>query len=180
MRQLQEMLAVVHFNPGPVDGAFGPMTQRAVRAFQTRHGLIVDGVAGPQTLGKLQEVYGMVVRMAQDRQVTPNFNEMEFRCRHCGMVKLHPALPAMLQRLRDRLGRPVSIISGYRCPTHNRNVGGMPNSQHLLGTAADIVVQGVTSSLVAQVADELGFGGVGTYSSFTHVDVRPTRARWSG
>jgi peptidoglycan DL-endopeptidase CwlO len=37
----------------PVDGAYGPITRRAVKRFQARHGLVVDGIVGPQTLGAL-------------------------------------------------------------------------------------------------------------------------------
>lgn len=45
----------------------------------------------------------------------------------------------ILQPLRDALGTPVNINSGYRCPSLNRSIGGATNSQHMTGQAADIV-----------------------------------------
>lgn len=49
----------------------------------------------------------------------------------------------VLQPLRIKLGKPVRVPSGYRCPLLNNRVGGVRNSQHLTGQAADIVVDGV-------------------------------------
>ena len=56
----------------------------------------------------------------------------------------------------------------------------MSNSQHTKGTAADIVVKGVTPKAAAQYAEHLmpNSGGIGLYSSFTHVDTRSKRSRW--
>ena len=48
----------------------------------------------------------------------------------------------VLQPLRDHLGKPVVVSSGYRCKDLNRKVGGVENSQHLKGEAADIKVSG--------------------------------------
>ena len=48
----------------------------------------------------------------------------------------------VLQPLRDMLGMPVVVTSGYRSPEVNKAVGGAPGSQHLRGQAADIVVAG--------------------------------------
>jgi len=45
----------------------------------------------------------------------------------------------VLQPLRDALGTPVNLNSGYRCPSLNRSIGGAKNSQHMSGHAADIV-----------------------------------------
>ena len=47
----------------------------------------------------------------------------------------------VLQPLRDHMGVPVIITSGYRCRLLNRMVGGVPNSQHIAGEAADIVIK---------------------------------------
>lgn len=48
----------------------------------------------------------------------------------------------VLQPLRDYLGEPVTINSGYRCPFLNRLIGGANGSQHVLGEAADINCKG--------------------------------------
>lgn len=49
-------------------------------------------------------------------------------------------LAALLEVVRERLGgKPILITSGYRCWLLNQAVGGVPNSQHLLGQAADFI-----------------------------------------
>jgi peptidoglycan hydrolase-like protein with peptidoglycan-binding domain len=53
VRQLQERLRDQGYNPGAIDGVFGPQTERAVRQFQRANGLYVDGVAGRETLTAL-------------------------------------------------------------------------------------------------------------------------------
>ncbi len=53
VRVLQRGLARAGISPGPIDGRYGPLTEQAVRRFQTRHGLTVNGIAGPGTLGHL-------------------------------------------------------------------------------------------------------------------------------
>jgi hypothetical protein len=53
VRVLQRRLAGLGFAPGPIDGRYGPLTERAVRRFQTADGLRVDGIAGPQTITHL-------------------------------------------------------------------------------------------------------------------------------
>lgn len=46
----------------------------------------------------------------------------------------------ILEPFRVELGKPVTITSGYRCPELNKAIGGVSNSQHMLGQAADIAV----------------------------------------
>jgi peptidoglycan hydrolase-like protein with peptidoglycan-binding domain len=58
VRELQNLLKAKGFNPGPVDGAFGPKTKAAVLAFQRSQGIAVDGVVGPQTWGRLKGAGG--------------------------------------------------------------------------------------------------------------------------
>jgi hypothetical protein len=95
-------------------------------------------------------------------------------------------LVACLQRLRDRMGRPVVVTSGYR--SYQRNVeiyrarGKKPTaSQHSSGRAADIRISGMSGLEIAKLAMELcGTSiGVGVGRSFAHVDVRGRWARWT-
>lgn len=50
----------------------------------------------------------------------------------------------LLQPLRDKLGKPIIITSGYRSPALNKAVGGAPTSQHCKGEAADLYSPGMT------------------------------------
>jgi len=89
-----------------------------------------------------------------------------------------------LEVVRAHFGAPVTINSAYRSPVYNRQIGGVPTSQHLGGKAADIVISEVTPSDVADAIEfliEVGLmkeGGVGRYDTFTHYDIRGTKARW--
>lgn len=83
-----------------------------------------------------------------------------------------------LQVIRDLLGKPVIINSGYRSRAHNRQVGGAPNSLHLSGMAADIVVPGMPAGEV-QAFLQGWSSGMGMYQHFTHVDIRAHKARWT-
>lgn len=109
-------------------------------------------------------------------KLTDHFTLREFQCRHCGQVKISSKLVAMLEALRGKIRVPFIITSGYRCPTHNANVGGAKNSYHVQGMATDIVCPlGYTVEEFAEICLEHGFTGVGAYpaQNFVHVDVRP-------
>lgn len=62
------------------------------------------------------------------------YNEIPTQC----LVNLQYGVATILQPLRDALGCPIIINSGYRCPQVNKLVGGVANSQHMSGCAADI------------------------------------------
>lgn len=124
----------------------------------------------------------------QDFALSEHFRASEFTCKcgSCRKQKISKRLVAVLEYIRTTLGKPVHITSGYRCPLHNTNVGGVSNSQHVKGTAADTVVSGFSPSTVSNHA-RIGLqkynnsnGGIGTYSSFTHIDVRNYPAIWNG
>lgn len=83
-----------------------------------------------------------------------------------------------LQGIRDLLGRAIIINSGYRTPAHNKAVGGVKNSYHLKGMAADIVVPGMPAFEVQRHLSNWS-GGMGCYQHFTHLDIRPYKARWA-
>lgn len=67
----------------------------------------------------------------------------------------------VLQPLRDYLGKPITITSGYRSPEVNKRVGGAvdsqgrPKSQHTKGMASDIQVHGMTPKQVCDTIDKL-------------------------
>ena len=118
-----------------------------------------------------------------NRQLTPKFKVREFACSDgSDPIFIADELVKLLQVIRDHFGKPVTINSGYRTVGKNKAVGGAAYSQHLYGTAADITVAGVKPDEVYAFADEYlaGWGGVGRYKTFTHVDVREKKSRWNG
>lgn len=124
-------------------------------------------------------------------RLTENFSKSEFSCKcGCEMPKNIEnnikKLAIQLQIIRDIVNVPIKINSGYRCEKHNSSIkGSSKNSQHLEGKAADIVIKGYdpilkTFPLLDQLIEEgeLIIGGMGKYSTFTHIDIRKKRARW--
>ena len=118
-----------------------------------------------------------------NKKLSTNFRVREFACSDgSDPIFIAPELVKVLQKVRTHFGKSVTITSAYRTPTRNKAVGGTTYSQHLYGMAADIKVTGVTPKKVAQYVEKLlpNSGGIGIYSTFTHVDVRKTKARWNG
>ena len=123
-------------------------------------------------------------------KLTKNFSKSEFDC-SCGcdmpLGVLHNVqkLANQLQVLRNVVGTAIKINSGYRCPDYNDNVvKGAKNSQHKLGKASDIVIADMTPQETFELVDllinegELLQGGLSAYATFTHYDIRKTKARW--
>lgn len=120
-----------------------------------------------------------------NKKLSANFRVKEFACADgSDAVLVAPQLVMVLQSIRSHFGAAVTISSGYRTPQHNEKVGGLTDSQHCYGTAADITVRGKTPAQVAAYAREImpDWGGVGIYArqGFCHVDVREARADWTG
>ena len=121
-------------------------------------------------------------------KVSKNFQDTEFACKGQAQgkiccdseMKLNQELIEVVQDIRYYFASSVKITSSYRCPIHNKRVGGVWNSQHLLGTAADIQVSGIAPHEVARILNKKypDKYGIGTYNTFTHVDVRAKKARW--
>jgi len=114
-------------------------------------------------------------------KVAKHFKLSEFTCPCCNLVMLHPKLLAKLVELRNILERPVYITSGYRCFEYNRKVGGVANSYHCIGLAADIKVKDINLIELLEICENIDFTGIGFYEKkdFLHLDVRPTkRSRW--
>ena len=131
----------------------------------------------------MQEVRVYSLASEGNVQITPHFKVREFRCKDGGdAVFVSLRLPELLEQIRVHFGAAVTINSAYRTPSHNAKVGGTSRSQHLYGLAADIKVAGVSPAAVADYAEQLlgSHGGVGRYSTFTHIDVRADKSRWRG
>ena len=112
-------------------------------------------------------------------KLNPFFNLKEFECPCCNTVKLSSVLLWKLLRFRCMVDGPVSITSGYRCPSENTKIGGDRNSYHMKGMAADIFVENAYLEELLGLAKFVGFTGIGVYSkkNFLHLDVRPGKLK---
>ena len=121
-------------------------------------------------------------------KLSDNFKLEEFQCK-CGcemprnVMENIFKLVDQLQIIRNIYG-PLNVNSAYRCESHNKSIGSNSSSQHVLGKAADITAE-LTPDELADVIEEdinnnvVKFGGLGRYNTFTHVDIRPNKARWN-
>ncbi len=116
-------------------------------------------------------------------QLSPHFNVQEFKCkcRQNHNILISNELISKLEELYTALNcSKIVINSGYRCPEHDRNVGGDGCGQHTKGTAADIVCYDqnslpISSKLVSCSAQDLNFRGIANITDeyiCTHLDVR--------
>jgi len=119
-------------------------------------------------------------------QLTPNFKLSEFlshndkgsRPDYQTILNLK-ILANRLQVIRDLTGKQIYINSGYRSKEYNASIGGARESFHTKGMAADIRIEGMSPARVQEYLKNWS-GGLGSYSNFTHVDIRNYNARWQG
>jgi len=117
------------------------------------------------------------------KQLTKDFKYSEFFCNG-----LQPPfkyydnilrLAIELQKVRDIVKRPIIINSGWRTKEYNKKVGGKPNSQHLIGKAADIRIPGIEPKFaIIYLAKYGNFNGFGIANTYTHVDIRDEFTIW--
>ena len=198
MKQKQALLAYLGYYDGSLDGLWGEKSQRATIDFQRDFGGIsVDGICGDQTEKALKHsvAYGIPEKKQDTNPHTGTswdeikyFKKQEFACK-CGKycngypVDIDMNMVKIADKIRHIIGKPVPVNSGIRCKTHNANVGGVSNSQHLLGKAADLgCPAGCTPTQMASIAEEImgDTGGIGTYPWGIHIDTRATKSRWNG
>lgn len=118
-----------------------------------------------------------------EKYLSENFKVKEFRCQDgSDPIFVDDDLVDIVQKVRTNFGKAVTITSAFRTASHNKKVGGATYSQHCYGMAADIKVSGVSASAVADYIETLipNTGGIGRYSTWTHVDTRKTKSRWNG
>ena len=126
-------------------------------------------------------------------KLTNNFTKSEFDCKSGEEMPLDvlenvKLLAIQLQKIREYVGKPIRINSAYRSQAHNEAIGGVKTSQHILGKAADITIDTFTPDEVVSIIENMltnemlgGFyiGGLGSYNTFTHIDIREKKARWN-
>jgi uncharacterized protein YcbK (DUF882 family) len=109
------------------------------------------------------------------------FKLEEFACPCCGKVNaVSPIVMNKIDKIRDQLGIPLHINSGYRCVKHNAEVGGKQASLHLFGKAIDVSTANMTAEKRLQLLKlvHTEFNGIGVAKSFFHMDIRDTPAMW--
>jgi uncharacterized protein YcbK (DUF882 family) len=176
-KQRQLLLAYLGYYVGEIDGDWGTLSKTACKAFQKDFGGIsVDGYGGPETDKALKHAvaYGMPAKNIQDSEKDEKkpiksfwdeieyFTRDEFKCKcggkYCNGFPSEPdeRMVRIVDQLRKNLGVPVTIVSGLRCKTWNAIQGGVINSQHMYGEAADIYASGVSQSRVEAELDKIG------------------------
>ena len=186
-----------------VDSIWGKKSEAATRKLQKGMGITEDGVFGDGTRDAAfdrlcsgepleddgEDVTAPITGTFWDE--IEYFTREEFRCqcggKYCNGFPEEPEeeLLRTCDEIRRRLGVPVSIVdaggSGVRCPQHNANVGGVANSNHLYGKAADLN-SSKSPEEMARVAEEVmgNTGEIGIYSWGIHVAVNCKYSRFYG
>ena len=205
IKQRQHLLAYLGYYGGLIDGDWGSGSRESCTRFQRTEGITADGYGGPETdrylkkavaddAFKPDQVEDAADANGGDKTGTfwdeiEFFDREEFRCqcggRYCNGFPEEPEeeLVRTCDEIRRRLGVPISIVdsggSGVRCPQHNANVGGVANSNHLYGKAADLH-SSKSPHEMARVAEEVmgDTGEIGIYSWGIHIAVNCKYSRW--
>jgi zinc D-Ala-D-Ala carboxypeptidase len=118
-------------------------------------------------------------------KVSANFTKKELSCPCCGRTAVEAQVLSekeflrivqKLENLRTAFGgTPLKITSSFRCPAHNKAVGGAPSSMHMKGIAFDIEAVGHNALALAYTASVAGWNGIGLNPkrNFVHIDDRP-------
>lgn len=195
-KQRQHLLAYLGYYEMNVDGYWGSGSREACKAFQRDRNLTVDGYGGPETdkqlryavyneLEKPEPVEDEVV-VSKNETTTGTFwdeieffDREEFRCQCKGKycngfpAEPHEATLRFADAIRKRVGKPIPVNSGLRCPTWNQIQGGVYNSNHMSGGAVDLgCPSGVSPAEMLDAATAVmgQTGGIGIYGWGIHID----------
>ena len=111
-----------------------------------------------------------------NEKVGQHFKVKEFACKDGSQVVfIDSYLVSILDILRNEVGKPVIINSGYRTPERNKTVGGAKYSYHMRGMAADIRINGMSAKEIADKLNKIvpNECGIIVYKTWVHFDVRP-------
>ncbi len=194
IKQQQCLLTYLGYDTVWIDGVDGPRTQEALAKFRADYGVGAEGLVGAVagTVVKLEKLAAGTEPAQTGKGIygSKYFTREEFRCqckgKYCNGFPYEPTkeLIFTLDRIRERLGVPITIVesggSGVRCAKHNAEVGGVYNSEHLYGRAADLHSSASPAAMKAAAEAVMGkTGGIGLYDWGIHVDVGKY-SRWNG
>lgn len=117
--------------------------------------------------------------ITNSKQISTHFHSSEFRCQHCGQIKIDENLVNKMEHIFSKLNASKCIISsGYRCPSYDTQIGGFVG-RHAEGLAADCIYydkngKAIPSKIVCCVANDLGeLNGIARINdNYTHLDNR--------
>lgn len=115
-----------------------------------------------------------------NKNVGKHFKVKEFACKDGSQVVfIDDYLVSILDILRNQIGKPVHINSGYRTPTRNKAIGGAKYSYHMRGMAADIRVNDMSAEEIANKLNKIvpAECGIIVYSTWVHFDTRTKKYR---
>lgn len=121
-----------------------------------------------------------IVDTDANEKVGKHFKVKEFACKDGSQVVfIDSYLVSILDILRNKIGKPVIINSGYRTPEWNKKCNGAKYSYHMRGMAADIRVNGMSAK---EIANELNAivpneCGIIVYDAWVHIDTRAKKYR---
>lgn len=100
-------------------------------------------------------------------------SEFQCKCNSCDFVMLQVELLMAIQSARSELGKPIIINSGYRCKQHNKEIGGVENSNHIFGDAVDVALPEVgKDELIAILKKHFKYVKIYEGKNFVHCDNR--------
>lgn len=156
--QKQCLLTYLGYYRGEMDGKWGSLSRAATESFQRDYGLQPDGIFGPATRECILWVIatGEAPAAGSPWGKFRHFSREDFRCKcggeYCAGFPAEPdlTLVEIADRAVDHFGKSFdparNLISGLRCPEHNKNQGGVANSRHISGKAMDLRIPGVTAA----------------------------------
>lgn len=177
IKDIQSLLNKFRYNL-KVDGIVGDLTINAIKDFQRKNGLTIDGIIGIKTFEKLGRYIDNNISISWDN--IKYFKKSEFICQcGCNLNNIDIKLVKILDDIRQKFNSSLVVTSGCRCYNHNKKVGGVQGSRHVFGKAADFYVEGVSvnklllycKKLVANGTIRYTYTNNKTMNGVVHIDI---------